>query len=58
MRERKKRINHQTKYFVSREDENKKKRRERERKKNCTYIIKSISMMNPFDEHHWSTNKD
>jgi hypothetical protein len=37
MRERKKRINHQTKYFVSREDENKKKRREKEKKKLYIY---------------------
>lgn len=31
-----------------------------EEKKNCTDIIESISMMNPFDEqqHHRSTSKD
>ena len=52
MREQKERINHQTKDFVAREVENKRK------KKDCAYIIKSISMMNLCDEHYYSTNKD
>ena len=47
-------MNDQTKYFVVRVVEKKTKR---EREKNCTVIIKSISMRNPFDEYHCSTNK-